>query len=152
MKMMYPIYRIVIAGLLTMALLLNIYPAVQAQVVSSIKSMGVQSLKLEQLNVVAISDQKVSVEWKAAEYGNTGIFYEIERSTDNIHFRTIAVMLPEENLKNGLSNYKWKDDLRQTNNRGYLIYRLKLVDNRKVYDSKMITVQLPGSYSTIKAN
>ncbi|MEO8147549.1 MAG: T9SS type A sorting domain-containing protein [Bacteroidia bacterium] len=52
-------------------------------------------------------DKKVIVKWQTATEQNLSN-YNVERSSDGIHFQTLATVLPQTNFT-GTKNYKWTD-------------------------------------------
>jgi hypothetical protein len=75
---------------------------------------------LRNFSVVKIQD-KVGLEWELAEYASTNVRFEIQRSTDNIHFTTIASLPGNETSR----QYNITDKgLPQ----GIIYYRLKITE------------------------
>lgn len=77
------------------------------------------------------NNSKVNLQWTVAE-NETGYAFELEKSSDGIHFKTDALIFTT--AKNGTENYSYKELINQTS-----FYRLKMINrNNSMSYSKVI--------------
>jgi hypothetical protein len=95
-----------------------------------------------------IGGNKVKLTWSVRENGKD-LVYEIQRSTDNVNFSTVGMLMPLENTA-GSRTYEYKDNFSAVKHSAAIYYRLKTVENReKVYLAPLQTLQLKkaGNYT-----
>lgn len=97
------------------------------------------------------NDKTVFISWVTAEERNNSHF-EVERSTDNKDFTTVALVLDGFAAKGTGKTYKFKEDAGEVKKGKTVYYRLKQIDtNAQVHYSKVLAVQMNTTVTLVPA-
>lgn len=101
------------------------------------------SNEVEYASLSATANEKtVFINWVTAEERNNSHF-EVERSTDNKDFATVAMVLDGFAAKGTGKTYKFKEDAGDVRKGKTVYYRIKQIDtNNQVHYSKVMAVQM----------
>lgn len=117
------------------------FSSIQNETVSNIDNTVSNEVEFASLSATA-TEKTVFINWVTAEERNNSHF-EVERSTDQKEFTTVAMVLDGFAAKGTGKTYKFKEDAGDISKGKTVYYRLKQIDtDNKVHYSKVMAVQM----------